>query len=87
MTLNLNHEQADRLDALLSLGCRANKGLYTARPDQIKITAEQVLDVKQRLADGQAIINITIDTGVSEYHIRGVRRGRYNFIVNNESTE
>ena len=85
MLLELKQEQIDRLnrfdDLQAHIGDRDNKRMYIARPDKIKISAEQVLDVKSRISDGQAIINITRDTGVSEYHIRGVRRGRYEFLL------
>ncbi len=85
MLLELKKEQIDRLnrfdDLKAHIGDRDTKRMYVARPDKVKISAEQVREVKHRLAAGQAIINITRDTGVSEYHIRGVRRNRYDFLL------
>ena len=85
MLHELKKEQLAKLNRLDDLKAHIsdtdNKRMYVARPDKIQITAEQVREVQRRLADGQAIINITRDTGVSEYHVRGVRRGRYDFLL------
>lgn len=76
MVLELKPEEADRLDDLLSQTWRG-KMPYLARPDKVTITAEQVLEVKRLLETGMSLVDIHNETGLSEYHVRGVRRGRY----------
>ena len=80
MVLELKPEELNRLDDLLSNEWRGKRP-YIARPSKVTITAEQVIEVKHRLTNGQAIINITRDTGNSRYHILGVRRGIYDFLL------
>lgn len=91
MLHELKKEQQDRLDRLEDLQShisdKDNKRMSILRPDKVKITAEQVKKVKRLLAAGVSVVDIQNVTGLSEYHVRGVRRGRYNFIVNNELTE
>lgn len=76
MALELKPEQLNRLDDLLSNEWRGKRP-YLVRPDKIKITAEQVMEVKCLLADGMSLVDIQNNTGLSEYHVRGVRRGWY----------
>lgn len=58
-----------------------NRRMSISRPDKIKITADQVRDVKLLLTDGVSMVDIQNITGLSEYHVRGVRRGRYDFLL------
>lgn len=85
MLHELKKEQLARLNRLDDLQAhisdKDNHRMSISRPDKITIIADQVREVQRRLADGQAIINITRDTGVSEYHVRGVRRGRYDSLL------
>ena len=80
MVLELTTDESGRLDDLLSQTWRGKKPSLS-RPDKVKITAKQVIDVERRLAAEQAIINITRDTGISRFHVLGVRRGRYDFLL------
>lgn len=80
MALELKPEQLNRLDDLLSNGCRGKRP-YLARPDKVKITAKQVRWVKGLLRAGATIVAIQNITGLSEYLVRGVRRGRYDFLL------
>ena len=79
MVLELKPEEANRLDDLLSNEWMG-KMPYFARPDKIKITADQVKRVKLLLAAGISIVAIQNLTKLSEYHVRGVRRGMYDFL-------
>ena len=86
MVLELKLEELNRLDDLLSNEWRGNKP-YLARPGKVTITADQVKKVKRLLDAGVSMVDIQNTMKLSEYHVRGVRRGRYDFIENNESTE
>jgi len=83
--MNLTQEQKDRLacfDELKShISGKDNRRMSIPRPDKIKITAEQVKDVKRLLATGVSIVDIQNLTKLSEYQVRGVRRDRYNFLL------
>lgn len=76
MVLELKPEELNRLDDLLSNKWRG-KMPYIARPDKVKITAKQVKWAKGLLRAGVSIVAIQNITGLSEYHVRGVRRGWY----------
>lgn len=80
MALELKPEEANRLDDLLSQTWRG-KIPYSSRPDKIQITADQVREVKQHLADGMSLVDIQNITGLSEYHVRNVRRCVYDFLL------
>lgn len=80
MALELKPEELNRLDDLLSNEWRG-KMPYIPRPYKIKITADQVREVKRLLDAGVSMVDIQDATGLSEYHVRGVRRGRYNFLL------
>ena len=80
MVLELKPDQLNRLDYLLSNEWRG-KRTYLARPDRVKITVEQVKIVKHLLKAGLSMVAIQTITKLSEYHVRGVRRGRYNFLL------
>ena len=82
MTLTLSPEQRDRLAALQSHAWdRDNKRMSISRPDKVKITAEQVKKVKRLLDAGVSMVDIQNATGLSEYHVRGVRRFRYDILL------
>lgn len=76
MVLELKPEELNRLDDLLSNEWRGKRP-YLARPDKVTITAKQVIEVKHLLSAGVSLVDIQNETGLSEYHVRGVRRGRY----------
>ena len=76
MVLELTIDETGRLDDLLSQTWRG-KMPYLSRPDKVKITADQVVQVKELLANGMSLVDIQNITGLSEYHVRGVRRGWY----------
>ncbi|MCK5225099.1 MAG: hypothetical protein KAQ89_00120 [Planctomycetes bacterium] len=80
MALELKLDQLNRLDDLLSSEWRG-KMPYLARPDKVTITPDQVQKVKRLLGAGVSIVAIQNATGLSEYHVRGVRRGRYDFLL------
>lgn len=83
--MNLIKEQMERLGRLDDLKAhisdKDNRRIYIARPDKIKITAEQVKIVKHLLIAGLPMVAIQTITKLSEYHVRGVRRGRYDFLL------
>ena len=85
MLHELKKEQQDRLrcfdDLKSHISDRDNKRMYISRPDKIKITADQVKKVKQLLDDGVSMVAIQNLTKLSEYHVRGVRRGRYDSLL------
>ena len=85
MLHELKKEQQDRLrrfdDLKSHISDKDNYRMSISRPDKIKITADQVKKVKRLLADGVSMVNIQNTTGLSEYHVRGVRRRRYNFLL------
>ena len=71
-----------RFDDLKShISDKDNRRMSISRPDKIKITADQVREVKRLLADGVSQVDIQNITKLSEYHVRGVRRGRYDSLV------
>ena len=80
MVLELKPEEANRLDDLLSNEWRGKKPSLS-RPGKIKITADNVKKVKRLLAAEMSIVCIQNATKLSEYHVRGVRRGRYDFLL------
>ena len=83
--MNLIKEQIERLGRLEALQAhmsdKDNHRMYISRPDKIKITAEQVREVKRLLDAGVSMVDIQNATGLSEYHVRGVRRFRYDFLL------
>lgn len=79
MVLELKPKQLNRLDDLLSNEW-GGKRPYLARPDKVKITAKQVRWAKGLLRAGVTIVAIQNITQLSEYHVRGVRLGRYDFL-------
>ena len=85
MLHELKKEQLARLnrrdDLQAHISDKDNKRMYIARPDKIKITSDQVKKVKSLLAAGVSMIDIQNLTKPSEYHGRGVRRGRYDFLL------
>ena len=85
MLHELKKEQQDRLrrfdDLKSHIGDKDNHRMYISRPDKIKITADQVKKVKRLLDAGVSMVDIQNATGLSEYHVRGVRRGRYDFLL------
>jgi len=86
---NMSHESKDEIltrlqrfaDLKAHVSDRDNKRMYVARPDKIKITADQVRKVKQLLRARVSMVAIQNLTKLSEYHVRGVRRGRYDFLL------
>lgn len=75
-------ERLGRLDDLKShISDKDNRRMSISRPDKIKITAEQVKKVKRLLDAGVSMVAIQNTTGLSEYHVRGVRRGRYDSLL------
>lgn len=82
MALRLYQFEMDRLSALLAgRGNRAGKGIYPKRPKQVIITAEQVKQVKELLETETEVYKIEHKTRLSEWIIRGVRQGRYDWLV------
>ena len=85
MLHELKKEQQDRLrrfdDLKSHISDKDNHIMYISRPDKIKITAEQVKKVKQLLDARVPMVAIQNLTKLSEYHVRGVRRGRYDFLL------
>ena len=83
--MNLIKEQMERLGRLEALQAhisdKDNHRMSISRPDKIKITPDQVRKVKQLLDAGVSMVDIQNATGLSEYHVRGVRRGRYDFLL------
>ena len=80
MVLELKPEELNRLDDLLSNKWRG-KHPHLERPDKVTIAAEQVIEVKRLLAAGMSLVNIQKTTKLSEYHVRGVRRLRYDILL------
>ena len=80
MVLELTTDESGRLDDLLSQTWKGKKPALS-RPDKIKITADQVKKVKRLLDAGVSLVTIQNTTGLSEHHVRGVRRGRYDFLL------
>lgn len=80
MVLELTTAESGRLDDLLSQTWRGKKPPLS-RPEKIKITAGQVKIVKHLLKTGVSMVGIQTITKLSEYHVRGVRRGRYDFLL------
>ena len=85
MLHELKKEQEDRLrhfdDLKSHINDKDNKRMYISRPDKIKITVDQVKKVKRLLDAGMTMVDIQNATGLSEYHVRGVRRFRYDFLL------
>lgn len=85
MPLRLTQLEKDRLNVLnAGKGNRFGKGIYTARPDKVKITAEQVIKVKRCLKAGMyfsTILNEPDLINLSEWIVRGVKNERYDFVV------
>ena len=85
MLHELKKEQQDRLrrfdDLKSHISDKDNRRMYISRPDKVKITAGQVKKVKRLLDAGVSMVDIQNTMKLSEYHVRGVRRGRYNFLV------
>lgn len=83
--MNLIKEQIERLGRLEALQAhisdKDNRRMSISRPDKIKITANQVRKVKRLLDAGVSMVDIQNATGLSEYHVRGVRRFRYDFLL------
>ena len=80
MVLELKPDELNRLDDLLSNEWRGKRP-YLARPDKVTITADQVKWAKGLLRVGISLVAIQTITKLSEYHVRGVRRGRYDFLI------
>jgi len=80
MVLELTTDESGRLDDLLSQTWRGKKP-FLSRPDTIKITADQVRKVKRLLKARVPMVAIQNLTKLSEYHVRGVRRGIYDFLL------
>ena len=85
MLFELKKEQQDRLrrfdDLKSHISDKDNHRMYISRPDKIKITPLQVMRVKRLLCSGMSLVDIQNTTGLSEYHVRGVRRRRYDFLL------
>ena len=80
MVLELTTDESGRLDDILSQTWRGKKPSLS-RPDKIQITAKQVMRVKRLLGSGMSLVDIQNTTKLSEYHVRGVRRGRYDSLL------
>jgi len=85
MLFELKKEQLARLDRFEELKShisdKDNRRMSISRPDKIKITADQVRKAKQLLEARVPIVAIQNLLKISEYHVRGVRRGRYDFLL------
>lgn len=85
MLHEIKKDQQDRLrrfdDLKSHISDTDNKRMYISRPDKVKITVEQVRKVKRLLDAGVSMVAIQNVTKLSEYHVRGVRRGRYEFLL------
>lgn len=81
MTLRLTTVQAERLHNINSGDCRGNYKARQPHTGKTKITPEQVTDVKRYVDKGWTSEKIQQTTGLSEYHVRGVKQNRYNHLV------
>jgi hypothetical protein len=85
MLHELKKAQRDRLrrfdDLKSHISDKDNRRMSISRPDKIKITADQVKKVKCLLEAGVSLVAIQNATELSEYHVRGVRRGRYDTLL------
>ena len=84
MVLELKQGELNRLNDLLSNEWM-RKRPYIPRPNKIQINAYQVQEVKLLLAVGVSMVDIQNTTGLSDY-VRGVRRGRYDFLLDAHHT-
>lgn len=75
--------QKERFDVLLSdRGNRANKGIYTSRPDKMKMNRDDILEVKRLHESGASYSNMMNQTGYSEFIIRNAIDGKYDVCLN-----
>lgn len=79
----LSQIEKERFDVLLSgRGNRAKKGIYTSRPDKMKINRDDILEVKRLHASGASYYNMMKQTGYSEFIIRNAIDGKYDVCLN-----
>lgn len=85
MVLQLNEDANDRLKALLSgRGHRAGKGIYTRNIGCVTITVEQIKFVRELLKSKMKYSDMVLKTGLSEYIIRNVKKGKYDYLVDGD---
>ncbi len=85
MALRLNKDEQDRLDVLLSgRGFRAGKGIYKRNVGHLTITVEQITHVRKLLKSKTKYSDIMLKTGLSEYMIRNVKKGKYDCIIDGD---
>jgi hypothetical protein len=79
--LELKPEQAARLEAII-LGKNQGNHTTTGRHGRnVKITLEQVIQIKQLFSEDIPVFRIIKETGLSEWIVRGVDSKRYDFIL------
>ena len=81
MSLELKQVQADRLDAIVTGDNRGNHSTQRRAGRYIKITSEQVVQIKQKFSAGVTNVDLQVETGLSEWIISGVKKGRYDSLV------
>lgn len=80
--LELKPEQAKRLESLKrGCGYRGGRGIFVARPGHVKITADQLLQVKHLSSTGLTNVQIQTKTSLSEWIVRGAIQGRYDALL------
>lgn len=88
-TDNLTKEQNERLKRFIMLKEGVGKFATGSKPlcckppkNKVKITAEQVRKIKEMLEKEIRYLDITMETGCSDFHISGVKEGKYDFLLN-----
>lgn len=79
--LELTKVQAARLVAIVSGANRGNHTTIGRRGRTVKITPEQVIQIKQMFSEGLPVFKIAKETGLSRWIVDGVDSKRYNFIL------
>ena len=79
--LELKQKQADILKALISGDNRGNHTTTGRHGRNVKITLEQVIEIKQMFSEGVPVFKIAKETGLSRWIVDGVNSKRYDFIL------
>ena len=87
--LELKQKEADRLTDLVTFGPpRTNGGVgLVLRPGRVTITPAQIAEVKRLLKNGNPKTHIQLKTNLSDYHVNGVERGRYDYLLDDHTVE
>lgn len=81
MTLILSSLQSKRLIKVQSGDCRGPIPINKRRSDNIKISKDQLIEVKNYLTEGKTQAWINIKTGISIWMIHGVKINRYDLLL------